>query len=232
MTIPSNLFDDLPSNLPDELVTTLLDASNVRIKRIVSNGHASPEGFWYDQDQHEWVMVLKGAARLRFEGKEPVEMREGDFINIPAHKKHRVEWTTPDEPTIWLAIYHPHNPTPLTKTEVVIGAVKSGIIGLALFVIGLAAIVSVGVFGTTGGTGIGFDPSTGARIWAVAIGVGCILLMLPSVLLLGIGIQHLRLSIVGGYSLIVGKPVYGFTVDVDFRPKAWLKKEDRITDEE
>ena len=103
----NNLFADLPQHLPDELVTTLLDAANVRIERIVSHGHASPEGFWYDQDQHEWVVVLKGAARLRFEGDEqPVEMKPGDFVNIPSHKKHRVEWTTPDEPTIWLAVFY------------------------------------------------------------------------------------------------------------------------------
>ena len=103
----NNLFTDLPQHLPDELITTLLDAANVRIERIVSHGHASPEEFWYDQDQHEWVMVLKGAARLRFENDEqPVEMKPGDFINIPAHKKHRVEWTTPDEPTVWLAVFY------------------------------------------------------------------------------------------------------------------------------
>ena len=100
-----NLFADLPRQLPDELVTTLLDATNVRMERIVSHGHASPDGFWYDQDQHEWVLVLKGAARLCFES-EIVDLKPGDFVNIPAHKKHRVEWTTPDEPTIWLAVYY------------------------------------------------------------------------------------------------------------------------------
>jgi cupin 2 domain-containing protein len=105
MTSPSNLFAGLPRRLPDELFTTLLDAASVRIERIVSHGHASPEGFWYDQDQHEWVMVLKGAARLRFEDGI-VEMKPGDFLNIPAHQKHRVEWTTPDEPTIWLAVHY------------------------------------------------------------------------------------------------------------------------------
>ncbi len=99
----SNIFADLPSNLPDELFTTLLDAGTVRIERIVSHGHASPAGFWYDQGEHEWVIVLKGAARLRFEDGI-VEMKPGDFIDIPAHKKHRVEWTTPEEPTIWLAV--------------------------------------------------------------------------------------------------------------------------------
>ena len=106
MTI-ANLFADLPPHLPDELFATLLDAVNVRIERIVSHGHASPEGFWYDQDQHEWVVLLKGAARLRFDGEAPLhEMRPGDFINIPAHTKHRVEWSTSDEPTIWLAVYY------------------------------------------------------------------------------------------------------------------------------
>jgi len=101
----NNLFHDLPEHLPEELFTALLEAADVRIERIVSHGHASPEGFWYDQDQREWVVVLKGAARLRFEDGT-VEMQPGDFVNIPAHKKHRVEWTTPDEPTIWLAVHY------------------------------------------------------------------------------------------------------------------------------
>lgn len=105
MTQSSNLFADLPPQLPDELFTTLLEAANVRIERIVSHGHASPQGFWYDQDQHEWVIVLKGAARLRFEDGI-VEMKPGNFISIPAHKRHRVEWTTPEEPTIWLAVHY------------------------------------------------------------------------------------------------------------------------------
>ena len=100
----TNLFTDFPANLPDELLTTLLEATNVRIERIVSHGHVSPEGFWYDQDEHEWVIVVKGAARLRFEDCTQ-DMKPGDFVNIPAHKKHRVEWTTPDEPTIWLAVF-------------------------------------------------------------------------------------------------------------------------------
>jgi cupin 2 domain-containing protein len=100
-----NLFHDLPPHLPQELVQTLLSAADVRIERIVSHGHASPEGFWYDQTQYEWVVVLKGAARLRFED-QVVEMGPGDFINIPARQKHRVEWTTPDEPTVWLAVFY------------------------------------------------------------------------------------------------------------------------------
>ena len=101
----SKLFTDIPTNLPQELFTILLAASNLRIERIVSHGHTSPEGYWYDQDQHEWVLVLQGAARLSIEG-EIKELKPGDSINIRAHQKHRVEWTTPEEPTIWLAVFY------------------------------------------------------------------------------------------------------------------------------
>jgi cupin 2 domain-containing protein len=103
--MPPNLFTDLPAALPEELFSTLLQAPGVRIERIVSYGHQSPEGFWYDQPDHEWVLVLKGAARIQFEDST-VEMKPGDYLNIPAHKKHRVAWTTPDEPTIWLAVHY------------------------------------------------------------------------------------------------------------------------------
>jgi cupin 2 domain-containing protein len=100
-----NLLDPSPADLRDEFIETLVSTPEVRMERIVSRGHASPEGFWYDQDQHEFVVLLKGAARLRFED-ESVEMQSGDWINIAAHRRHRVEWTTPDEPTIWLAVFY------------------------------------------------------------------------------------------------------------------------------
>ncbi|MEZ6141101.1 MAG: DUF1653 domain-containing protein [Zavarzinella sp.] len=99
----TNIFDDLPSYLPKEVVQTLIRAADVRIERIISHGHFSAVDFWYDQSQAEWVIVLKGAARLQFEDGM-VEMKPGDFINIPAFKKHRVDWTTPDEPTVWLGV--------------------------------------------------------------------------------------------------------------------------------
>src|SRR5947207_1205986 len=99
---PVNLFADLPRQLRAEQFTTLLEAGNVRIERIVSLGQASPEGFWYDQEQHEWVVVLQGGARLQFQGGETIEMKPGDSLHIAAHEKHRVDWTTPDEPTVWL----------------------------------------------------------------------------------------------------------------------------------
>ena len=100
-----NLLVPIPAGFQDEFIETLAAASGVRIERIVSHGHASPEGFWYDQEQHEFVVLIKGAARLRFVD-ETVEMEPGDWINIPAHRRHRVEWTTPDEPTIWLAVFY------------------------------------------------------------------------------------------------------------------------------
>jgi cupin 2 domain-containing protein len=101
-----NLFEAIPAQLPQELFSMLLETANLRIERIVSQGHASPAGFWYDQDQAEWVVVLQGAARIRFEGKEAVAMRVGDCLNIPAYTRHRVDWTTLDEPTIWLAVHY------------------------------------------------------------------------------------------------------------------------------
>ncbi len=89
-----NLFADVPAQLPQELVQILHASANARIERIVSHGQASPEGFWYDQDQSEWVAVLKGAARLRFDGDDKVARDDSlaTSSNIPAHRKHRVEW--------------------------------------------------------------------------------------------------------------------------------------------
>jgi cupin 2 domain-containing protein len=103
--MPTNLLADLPLDLPEELLTTMLKAPGVRIERIISRGHRSPDGFWYDQPDFEWVLVLKGAATLEFED-DTVELGPGDCIAIPAHKKHRVAWTTPAEPTVWLAEHY------------------------------------------------------------------------------------------------------------------------------
>jgi cupin 2 domain-containing protein len=99
----TNIFDDLPLHVPKEVVETLIKAANVCIERIISRGHASAPDFWYEQPQHEWVIILKGSARLEFEDGT-VEMKAGDFLNIPAFKKHRVDWTTPDGPTVWLGV--------------------------------------------------------------------------------------------------------------------------------
>ncbi len=100
-----NIFGNLPDDIPEEIFQTLVQTQQVRIERILSKGHTSEDGFWYDQDQDEWVVVLKGKARIEFEDKI-VELGVGACINIEAHKKHRVAWTTPDEETIWLAIFY------------------------------------------------------------------------------------------------------------------------------
>ncbi len=101
-----NFLAALPAGGGEEYFETILRAPSVRIERIVSHGQASPDGFWYDQDASEFVVLLAGAARLRFEGEEPLAMSSGDYVNIPAHRRHRVEWTTPDEPTVWLAVFY------------------------------------------------------------------------------------------------------------------------------
>ena len=102
-----NIYNDIPGELPTELVDTLVDGNNVRIERIVSLGHASPSDFWYDQDQDEWVIVLKGEAKLQFQRENRSRhLKPGDFVNIRAHQKHRVEWTSSEEPTVWLAVFY------------------------------------------------------------------------------------------------------------------------------
>jgi len=105
-----NLFSNLAQSLPSELVTILAVNQNVRIERIISTGHRSPDGFWYDQAENEWVVVLKGNAKLLLEGDDkPTTLGPGDFVNIPAHQRHRVESTDPDEPTVWLAVFYGAN---------------------------------------------------------------------------------------------------------------------------
>ncbi|TWU45327.1 Cupin domain protein [Novipirellula aureliae] len=108
---PKNLFSDLPQSFPEELMEVIAEDQHARIERIVSHGHVSPEGFWYDQQEHEWVVVLHGEAKLIFENdNDPLHLKPGDHVLIPAHRKHRVEWTAPDEPTIWLAVFYRADP--------------------------------------------------------------------------------------------------------------------------
>ncbi len=91
----------------EEFVESLLEGGQFRVERIVSTGQATPEGEWYDQESAEWVVMLSGSARLRFEDPDEVlELNPGDYVNIPAHRRHRVEWTDPGEPTVWLAIHY------------------------------------------------------------------------------------------------------------------------------
>jgi cupin 2 domain-containing protein len=100
-----NIWAAIPEQLPAELTEILAGSQEVTIERIVSRGHCSAEGFWYDQDHNEWVLLLKGQASLSFEGQAAtVELTAGDYLNIPAHVRHRVVWTVEDTETIWLAV--------------------------------------------------------------------------------------------------------------------------------
>jgi cupin 2 domain-containing protein len=101
-----NIFGHIPENLEDEYVEKLVESNKVKIEKIVSHGHKSPEDFWYDQDENEFVILIRGEAELLFEGGEKIGMRPGDYLEIPAHKKHRVEWTDPDQFTYWLAVFY------------------------------------------------------------------------------------------------------------------------------
>ncbi|MBU4316493.1 MAG: cupin domain-containing protein [Proteobacteria bacterium] len=102
-----NIYDGIPEHLPEELFQILLENRHFRIERIVSKGQGTPEGQWFDQDADEWVILLKGAAGLRFKDDEPVvKLLPGDHLHIPAHVKHRVEWTADHENTVWIAIHY------------------------------------------------------------------------------------------------------------------------------
>ena len=102
-----NLFADLPSGGGAEQFLELLSRPGLRIERIVSGGQASPPGFWYDQPQAEWVLVLQGEAILAFEDEaSPRRLGAGDFVDIAPHRRHRLEWTTPARPTVWLAVHY------------------------------------------------------------------------------------------------------------------------------
>jgi cupin 2 domain-containing protein len=102
-----NLLADLPSAHAGEVAEALASGRCVRIERIVSRGQASPEGFWYDQDEAEFVVLLAGAARLRFADEDAARpLAPGDAVGIAAHRRHRVEWTDPELPTVWLAVFY------------------------------------------------------------------------------------------------------------------------------
>lgn len=100
-----NVFGSLPTERTQEMIEVLLNSPKVRIERIVSRGHTSPPDFWYEQDEREWVLLLEGAARLQFEA-ELIALEPGDYLDIPAGKRHRVDWTSHETATIWLAIFY------------------------------------------------------------------------------------------------------------------------------
>ena len=101
-----NLLSDIPEQFKEEIVEELLESESVRIERIVSKGHRSPEAGWYDQNENEWVAVLEGSGRIAYEDGSEIVLEKGDSLNIPKRTKHRVVWTDPDQPTIWLAVFY------------------------------------------------------------------------------------------------------------------------------
>ena len=103
----ANLFANTAASLPAEQLEALVETSSFKLERIVSTGHATPPEQWYDQERDEWVVVLAGSAGLRFEGEAaPLVLQPGDHVLIPAHRRHRVEWTDNGKPTVWLALHY------------------------------------------------------------------------------------------------------------------------------
>ncbi|RMH70719.1 MAG: cupin domain-containing protein [Gemmatimonadetes bacterium] len=106
-----NFYTDVPEgHIPEELFQVWVELPHLKLERIISTGHATPPGEWYDQAWAEWVMLLQGQAVLRFaDDPEPVHLRPGDYLLIPPHCRHRVEWTDPEHVTLWLAVHFPAN---------------------------------------------------------------------------------------------------------------------------
>ena len=102
----SNIFEPIPSDMAAEVFEQLVRAENVRIERIISKGHTSPDCGWYEQDENEWVMIIDGNATIEFEDGPPVTLGKGDHLNIPANCKHKVTWSDPNHITIWLAVFY------------------------------------------------------------------------------------------------------------------------------
>lgn len=103
----TNIYEPTPGELSDELFEEILRGSSFRLERIVSKGHSTPEGEWYDQDENEWVILLKGSAGILTEGEtEPRVLNPGDYMHLPAHVKHRVVWTDALTETVWVAVHY------------------------------------------------------------------------------------------------------------------------------
>ncbi|OGU34100.1 MAG: hypothetical protein A2068_09050 [Ignavibacteria bacterium GWB2_35_6b] len=102
----NNLFKEIPENLKKELFEEILNGKDFTVERIISDGHFSPKDFWYDQEKNELVFLLQGKSKISFDDGTSFELKPGDYLNIPAHKKHRVEWTDNSQKTIWLTIHY------------------------------------------------------------------------------------------------------------------------------
>ncbi|CAG1020137.1 hypothetical protein MTYM_00082 [Methylococcales bacterium] len=102
-----NLFDCLSVERGFERFDVLVEAEALTLERIVSHGHSTPLGEWYEQERSEWVVLLKGAAGLLIEGEQEIlTLMPGDYVYLPARLRHRVEWTEDNTETVWLALHH------------------------------------------------------------------------------------------------------------------------------
>jgi len=104
--VVKNIFAAIPEHLDAEIFERLAESDNVKIERIISKGHTSPASGWYDQQQNEWVVLLKGEAVLTFPETPSITLKPGDYLTIPAHTKHRVDWTDPNRETVWLSVHY------------------------------------------------------------------------------------------------------------------------------
>ena len=112
-SVAGSIFANLPQSLQEEIFQDIVRGEAFRLERIISSGQSTPAGQWYDQEQHEWVVLLSGAAGLRFEGEDGLRLlHPGDFVNIPAHTRHRVEWTDENQSTVWLALHYSKSDAP------------------------------------------------------------------------------------------------------------------------
>ena len=102
-----NMFADIPDAIPEEIFETIIEKESFRLERIVSDGQLTAEDEWYDEDENEWFILLKGSAGLLLEGdEEPLVLKPGDYLNLPAHRRHKVVWTDANEKTVWLALHY------------------------------------------------------------------------------------------------------------------------------
>ena len=117
MVTVHNLFDGIPGDMAEELFSEILRTEAFRVERIVSKGQASPPGFWYDQRQDEWVLLVSGSAALLFDDGRRVKLSAGDYLLIPAGCRHRVDWTEPGRNTVWPALHYGHPAGPQDKPQ-------------------------------------------------------------------------------------------------------------------
>jgi len=102
----ANIFSNIPSEIPNEIFEDIVNTDKLRIERIISKGQSYPDTDWYDQVENEWVIVLSGYGEIEYVNGDKIMLNQGDYLHIKAHEKHRVIATSPDEPTVWLAIFY------------------------------------------------------------------------------------------------------------------------------